>query len=85
MRIEYGFFKDGKTVYAYMTLVDLFGHQICDYDGEPIVYAELKTTIPNFFDELYNKILEQARAKGYDVNNICFVNGETGKEVKSYD
>lgn len=85
MRIEYGFFKSGKTVYAYMTLVDLFNVQICNYDGDPVIYAEVEASTPNNFDVLYEMILEQARAKGYDVNNMWFVNGETGKEVKSYD
>lgn len=81
MRIEYGFIVSGKKRYAYMTRVDLFNIMICDYDGEPTIYAELEATVPNVFD----MVLEQVRAKGYDVNNICFVNGETGKEVKSYD
>ena len=84
MRIEYGFFKSGKTVYAYMTLVDLFNTQICYYNGDPVIYAEVEASAPNNFDALYEMILEQAREKGYDTNNICFVNGETGKEVKTY-
>ena len=81
MRIEYGIIVSGKKRYAYMTEVDLCNIMICDYDGEPTIYAELEATVPNVFD----MVLEQARAKGYDVNDICFVNGETGKEVKSYD
>lgn len=85
MRIMYGFSNSEKTVYSYMTLVDLFNVQICNYDGDSVIYAEVEVSTPNNFDLLYEKILEQARAKGYDVNNICFVNGETGKEVKSYD
>lgn len=85
MRIEYGFFQIRKTVYAYMTLVDLFNVQICNYDGDPVIYADVEASVPNNFDVMYEKILKQARAKGYDVNNICFVKGETGKEVKSYE
>lgn len=85
MRIEYGFIVSGKKRYAYMTRVDLCNIMICDYDGEPTIYAELEATVPNVFDVLFDMVLEQARAKGYDVNNNCFVNGETGKEVKSYD
>lgn len=85
MRLEYGFFKFGKTLYAYMTLVDLFNVQICNYEGDPVIYVEVEASTPNNFDVLYEKILEQGRAKGYDVNDICFVNSETGKEVKSYE
>lgn len=63
MRIEYGFIVSGKKRYAYMTEVYLCNIMICDYDGEPTIYAELEATVPNVFD----MILEQARAKGYEV------------------
>ena len=84
MRIMFGSFQSGKKVYAYMTMVDLFNHQICDYEGNPIIYSEIELK-PNVFDKLYKMIAEQGRAKGYNMNNICFVNSETGKEVKNYD
>lgn len=85
MRIMFGTFKFGKTVYAYMTRVYLSNHQVCDPNGDPVIYADIEASIPNAFDILYEKILRQGRDKGYDVNNICWVNAETGKEVKSYD
>lgn len=85
MRIMYGRIETYKKVYAYMTMVDLNNHQRCYYNSDAVIYVELDATVPNVFDVLYEMVLEQARAKGYDVNNICFVNGETGKEVKSYD
>lgn len=84
MRIMFGSFKSDKKVYNYMTLVDLFNVQSCYYNGDPAIYEVVEASTPNSFDVLYEKILEQGRAKGYNVNNICFVNAETGKEVKNY-
>lgn len=85
MRIMFGSFHSDKKVYNYMTMVSLSNIQYCYYDGTPIIYAEVEASTPNNFDVLYEMILEQGRARGYDVNNICFVNGETGKEVKGYE
>ena len=64
MRIEYGFFKFGKTVYAYMTLVDLFNVQICNYDGDPVIYADVEASTPNNFDFFIRKDSRTSPRKG---------------------
>lgn len=45
--------------YAYMTRVDLCSIMICDYDGEPTIYAELEATVPNVFDaNFYGRLFQ---------------------------